>query len=659
MGKIAAAACLACWAVLSGAAAPITVDEVVALHPDRVARLLAALDLASMGIEADLAPADACRAILAYYRTRETREGAGAGRDGAVATADAALDSTFTFYDVTGTVPRRPDGGLTWEHRGPVDDREWALALNRHTYLMALVSAWRETGDAKYAAGWNDIVTDWILANPYPAADNNMETWRGLEVHFRVLRWAEGFDALQDAPEFEDATRILLLSSILDHVHYLRNFHKSTSNWLAMEMNGLATAAVAWPEFKESAVWLDYAVAKLTPELARQVYPDGVQMELTSHYHWVTLRNFELFAETVRKGGRTLDGAWDDTIERMYGYLADSMRPDGFGVLNNDSDRDDNRARVLAAANVFGREDWRYLASNGAEGIAPEGPPSRVYPWAGHLIMRDGFGARAQWAFFDAGHMGIGHWHFDKLHLSVAAYGRDILVDSGRYTYVGGPWREYFRGTSSHNTVLIDGASQKAHAKTGEDLSGQFVRTETFDAAYGVFEDGYEGFEGAARHERAVYYQRGAFWLVLDRVKIERPGTIAVHWHFHPDCTVTADGLDTVSVDEGKGNVRIVPSGEPHWRRRLARGEETPAILGWYSPSYNIKEPTTTAVYETEGVGEFAFAWLILPAEGMPGDGTVTVVKGPTGAYMCKVHAGGRDFTVEMTLDAPLAVAVR
>lgn len=659
MGKFIGAACFACWAVFAGAAGPVTVADVVAGHPDRVARLLSALDLASMGIEADLAPADACRAILAYYQTRGTREGADAGREGAVSMADAALASTFTFYDVTGTVPHRPGGGLTWEHRGPVDDREWALALNRHTYLGALVSAWRSTGDAKYARGWNDLVKDWILANPYPAADNNMETWRGLEVHFRVLRWAEGFDALQEAPAFEDATRILLLSSILDHVHYLGNFHKSTSNWLAMEMNGLAAAAVAWPEFKESAVWLDYAIEKLTPELTRQVYPDGVQMELTSHYHWVTLRNFELFAETVRKGGRTLEGAWDETIERMYGYLADSMRPDGFGVLNNDSDRDDNRARVLAAAAAFGREDWRYIASNGAEGTAPAGPPSRVYPVAGQLIMRDGFGEKAQWAFFDAGPMGIGHWHYDKLHLSVAAYGRDVLVDSGRYTYVGGPWREYFRGTTSHNTVLINGAGQMEHAKTGGDISSQFARTEAFDAGYGAFEDGYVDFEGAARHERAVYYQRGAFWLVLDRVTIQRPGTIAVHWHFHPDCTVAAEGLDTVSLDEGKGNVRIVPSGEPHWRRRLARGEETPAILGWYSRSYNIKEPATTAVYETEGVGEFVFAWLILPAEGVPGDGAVTVEKGPTGAFTCRVNAGGRDYSVELRMDTDFAASVR
>ena len=49
--------------------------------------------------------------------------------------------------------------------------------------------------------------------------------------------------------------------------------------------------------------------------------------------------------------------------------------------------------------------------------------------------MRDGWHERAHWAWFDAGPWGIAHQHNDKLHLSVSPFGRDVLVDTGRYNY--------------------------------------------------------------------------------------------------------------------------------------------------------------------------------------------------------------------------------
>ena len=82
--------------------------------------------------------------------------------------------------------------------------------------------------------------------------------------------------------------------------------------------------------------------------------------------------------------------------------------------------------------------------------------------------MRNGWDANAHWAFFDMGPAGAAHRHVDKLHLSVTGYGRDILVDSGRFTYKGGKWRRHFTGTSAHNTVVIDGARQNVGAPQSE-----------------------------------------------------------------------------------------------------------------------------------------------------------------------------------------------
>ena len=76
--------------------------------------------------------------------------------------------------------------------------------------------------------------------------------------------WTEIFVSLQRCAAFSDAARILMLSTLPDHAHYLRNFHAGTGNWLTMEMNGLAAIALTWPEFREASAWLDYATGRMT-----------------------------------------------------------------------------------------------------------------------------------------------------------------------------------------------------------------------------------------------------------------------------------------------------------------------------------------------------------------------------------------------------------
>ncbi|MCC6489806.1 MAG: alginate lyase family protein [Candidatus Hydrogenedentes bacterium] len=603
----------------------------------RLIRLFDALDLDRIGLAGvrdavvrEDGPA-ATRALMDYYRHAVNPAFPSAAekpqRDEAtIARADAVLNDTFTFYDQTAKVPRRPDGGLQWDYTGPANDNEWAWALNRHFHLNWLLDAYLMTGDAKYAAAWDAHVNDWIVHNPYAEPNQNPLVWRGLETFFRVRAWARGFYALQDEPALTADTRILMLSSIPDHARYLREFHKSKGNWVAMEMNGLATAGVAWPEFRDAAAWIDYSVERLTAELSAQVYPDGAQMELTASYHRVTLGNFQAAVDLLQPTGRELPRAFRETIERMWDYLAYTLQPNGFSPLNNDSDLDQNGPRLLAQAETFNRPDWAYIASNESNGAAPDGLPSRAFPWAGQLVMRSGWNRDAQWAFFDAGPMGIGHYHADKLHLSVSAYGRDILVDAGRYTYVGGDWRKYFTGSASHNVILIDGLGQKNHPLKAEvPIGGQFVTVPEYDLGYGKFDSGFAEVEGAATHERLVYYLRGGYWIVVDRITTDRPRRITALWHFHPDCTVAVDGQTVASTDADAGNVRIVPSNGEPWDVSLVSGQETPAIQGWWSREYNHRTPSPAVVCE-RGISEsVTFAWLILPAKGVPPKGALTI----------------------------------
>lgn len=639
----------------------VSLETLCQNQPDRIVRLFEALDLTRPGLEKAKEAAEvkdwpnACQALLDYYRTspwaakfRIVAKPASAEHN---PEADAILNDNYTLYSVTDKVPRRADGGLEWAYNGPTGDKEWGWGLNRHPWVGTLLDAYADTGNPGYINTLDKLLSDWVLSNPYPGQKSSTPQWRGLEVFFRAAEaWPRAFFGLQEAAELTPATKILILSSIPDHAHYNRHFHSDHGNWVTMEMRGLASAAGYWPEFKDANAWFDYAVGRMTPELTNQVYPDGAQKELSSCYHRVALYNFEKFMRLAEEMGKAVPAEYSACIERMCDYSAKTMNPFGYGLLNHDSDLESTRVEVLEEATRHTRPDWTYIATNGAEGVKPDGPPSTVFPWAGQFVMRSGWDSDAQWGFFETGPLGIGHWHYDKLHLSVAAYGRDILVDGGRFTYQGGPWRTFFKSSASHNVVLVDGHGQKEYAKEAQEpMTDNYAIAPEYDFVRGVYDAGFDNVEGAATHTRAVFYMRGGYWLVVDRISTDQPRDITALWHFHPECTVISEGTSVVSTDDGKGNVRIVPSAGTEWKLDLIRGQEQPDIQGWWSCDYNIKEPNTCAAYTTRIEGPVDTAWLIIPGKGSISKGTVTLVEAGGDADLIRVELpGGTGRTVRV-----------
>ncbi len=649
-----------------------SVADTVRAYPERIDALFAALDLQHEGLEAVRKAwqagdkAGACEALLEHYRTgssghwlRQSQQSKNeasktAKNESKPATSkrrDRANDILRDIFQAQGegnkgVVPRKDDGHWDWTHRGPNDDRQYANFLNRHGHLNRLRNAYRATGEDKYIERIDQDLRDWLTAaDDDPAPDG---FGRGiLEASNRMPTWAKLFYALQDDEDFTPAARLLMLASIPEHADYIRKTLQRKHNFATMQMNGLGTLGFAFPEFKEAETWRNFAMQTLAKEIQEQVYPDGAQIELTFGYHMVALKRFFALMETARAAGAKVDEKYRESVGRMYGYVADVLRPDGGGPFNGDSNISDQSRALRKAAAVFDRPHWHYIASRGTEGQPPADPPSRFLPWAGQLVSRSGWEADAHWSFFDIGPYGHGgHGHPDKLHLSVMAYGRHLLVDTGRFAYQGRlaekfrkPYAMHSRG---HNVILIDGKSQgKGEAAVSAPLENDAcaVDPDTDWAAGSI--DGFDGLEGTATHRRAVLYRRGQYWVVVDRIESDRPRTIRAHWHFHPAATVRLQDTAAVTTDPDAGNLRLTPSGNPDWNVRAVRGQEEPELLGWYSPRYGDIEPTTVVTYEAEiDKGQTTFAWLIVPGKGEVADAALELVNVADGQAEILVRIG-------------------
>jgi len=631
----------------------ITISDLWETHPERLRSLFSSLNLNNSGlseVQSSLQKQDtllAARLLLDYFENVE--------RSWVITTIDPIANeeslelANLLVHDSvkvsagTDLIPETKDGGWVWNHTGPQQDDEFGYGLNGHKYLPALYFSWLHSSNDLYVNTFDKIIKDWVSKHPLPEKGDSvylvLENKGGLdyrdlgEVEWRTLEagnrlgasWPQLFYGFQQAQSFSPAARLLMLSSIEEQSSFLLNYHKQGHNWTTMEMNGLALAGLAFPEFEQAEEWSNYALNTMSEEINRQVYPDGVQSEISTKTQWVALFRFESLANNFKKAGRDISEAYLERVEDMYNYLAYTMRPDGHQPLNNDSDREDLRPRVLNAAEKFNRPDWSYIATNGKSGVEPDSLPSVVFPWGGMSVMRNGWDSLAHWSFFDAGPFGTGHQHADKLHLSISAYGKDLLVDGGRYTHQDyfsfdpAIWRGYFRSSLSHNVILVDGKGQNGGPTMVEiplNSGVDYGHFKEFDFARGTFTDGFNEVTGTINHSRSVLYLRDQYWVVVDQIESDQPRELQALWHYAPTCKVELNGLQAVSKNPKEPNLRIVPVGSVNWDAEIISGQEAPVKQGWYSETYGKKEPNPSVVYSAKIEGPILFAWLLVPALG-------------------------------------------
>jgi len=177
--------------------------------------------------------------------------------------------------------------------------------------------------------------------------------------------------------------------------------------------------------------------------------------------------------------------------------------------------------------------------------------------------------------------------------LSVA--GEECLIDPGTYSYwQDQKWRDYFRGTSAHNTVRIDGQDQSVSGGRFMWLRTAQARIERMPSSPKDFDfrgshDGYTRLSDPVRHMRSVRFDGASNTLVVrDEVSARKQHKVELFWHFAPelDVRLTSHGLSV----RGKRFVLQMGVSGADLQLELVRGAENPP-LGWCSRTYESKRP--------------------------------------------------------------------
>jgi hypothetical protein len=139
-------------------------------------------------------------------------------------------------------------------------------------------------------------------------------------------------------------------------------------------------------------------------------------------------------------------------------------------------------------------------------------------------VLRAGEGRDDACLTFDCGGLGRpsgGHGHADALSITLAAGVDELLIDPGTYVYNGKRrWRDAYRGTAAHNTVVVDRLDQVEPADTFR-WQRELEATLLADLGFGDFSYLAGEHRGYARptdlvHRRRLIHPGAGTWFVLD-----------------------------------------------------------------------------------------------------------------------------------------------
>jgi len=529
--------------------------------------------------------------------------------DATMATADDALQHRFSFYGEKHQLPT----AINWDANPGT--RHWGHDLNRFTFLGPLVQAYAATGDTRYSRKAVELVLDWIAkcdtGRCFKGSPYVWGSYLNNAIHCNA--WCSKLALLVAADQITPPELLRVLKSVHDQLAYLEivtNGH--SGNWPTIGMQGMLQCIGTFPVLRDTDRFANYCIEGMRDQIADQVLPDGVQDELTPHYHRVVINNILAAARGLRSLGRDLDPRTLQTLGKMIHYTQQCTVPDGSKqVAFNDSDPG-AVGRYAAPLAELGLSD---LLS------APERLGPEVFPYAGVAFLRQRQDVGDLYLAFDAGPFGRGHQHEDKLGFWLFAYGRNLIVDPGRHLYdwSAKSYYPFLKSTAAHSTIRVDGQDQNSRARretwiAKKPLDLKWTQTGGEIRATGVYNLGYGENRIPVTHQREIVFVDERFWVVFDVVEGAGEHLVESRFQFAPGELAVSGTVARTQFPDANLHVHALAT-TPFTDSRVECGQQEPR-RGWYSDGYNKIEPAPALALSVHTQLPWCAATLLYPYKG-------------------------------------------
>jgi asparagine synthase (glutamine-hydrolysing) len=506
---------------------------------------------------------------------------------------------------------------------------------SRFGWAYVLVRAYRLTGDERYANGFWRYLESWRAAN----APNSGPHWMsGQEIALRLMAllfsWYGFYPTFESNPD-----RLIVLAETIavhaDRIPLTLDYARAQeNNHLISEMASLYSVGLLFPEFRDAARWKALGKKWIFDAMKRQFFSDGGYIQHSMNYHRFALQNLLWVYRLAQLNNEPPPQVFREIVERATKCLEAFVDPET-GQTPNFGHNDGANAFRLSTCQ---HRDYRPIIQMAHHVLDlpvayPSGPWDEAAVWFGYDIAGPhpapyAGSQNAVDVFHQAGlaiikgkdtrailrcaEFSSRPGQSDQLHLDLWWKDVNVLRDAGTYLYNGNPpWDNRLSASGVHNTIVIDQREPMLRA-------GKFL---WLDWAQGTLnppkrsEDGrlwaiqahFTGFRSiGVMIYRTVIKVGDHRWIVIDNISGEGVHSIRNGWLF-PDQSWTIENSQfRLSTPVGEVMVKNSLSNRTALFRAGERLQgnltvENNTVLGWYSPTYSVKEPALFLITESEG----------------------------------------------------------
>lgn len=450
----------------------------------------------------------------------------------------------------------------------PFDDDEWNFMLNRQEYLMDLCVAFEKEHEIKYLEKGKELILDWISKN------DTEDNWRTIDTGIRLVYWKILIDYLLKEGLLAKEELNLISQSVTQQLIYLDSYYiekYDLSNWGVLITAGYFIIQLLFKE-NVSKEMNERMLKRLEKQMYLQVQPSGNHWEQSPLYFMEVLRSFVFLHVSNAVIDKKIKQQLEQTILSMYQFMPHFMTPEKHSILQGDTDEmfiDDtiqtiallyncsiptlfmNRVAVdYPILHLSGKEinfnDWK----EGTKNLSNKDFANQLADdYTGNYFYRNNWTEQSDYLHLYNGSLGSGHGHLSLGHIDLAMDGVNLLVDSGRYTYVESDIRRKLKESAHHNTATINerpfGVVKDSwgYEKVPTSLFNRFVDTDNYVAIRSVYLDNQDTVTFKVVRT-VVYFKDEKDFLIIDQV-IE-PGTksfekMSRHFHLRPGLEICVD----------------------------------------------------------------------------------------------------------------------
>ena len=441
---------------------------------------------------------------------------------------------------------------LSWQE-DPFNNLSWRQDYYSLQVFKDLLYADESNKTSAYTQRLNDVLTSFLNSGT-----NQLNAWNdNTTVAYRAMMLDEIWWHMRANNQLSISLSNAILLSIEQHGQYLMSSnHFDSETYLDTdEAASLYMLGVSFPTLPNSKQWLVTGQERLSENINSLVGSDGALIQNSPSQEFSVLAKVWEINNYSRKYNSSLSKSITQKLAAMINYATYILKPNSelpvTGRSTNKKIVNSGVIKEIAAES----NGLAYTLSEGQSGSMPK-DLSIQFKSVGQTIMRSAWAAgnfKAQTQLvFNYGTTSTQYAHLDDLSFELYGDGSDLLPGSTIPTSTSPAINQYFLGTESHNTVLVDGQNQIA----GGTGSASNLVTK---AGY-VSQSASDLVNPGVTHERQLIMLDKSTVLLIDKLHSSTSHTYQQLFHLSPNSTYDHKGTTVIENEGGNLGGRLTIS---------------------------------------------------------------------------------------------------